>query len=169
MGVIISSILTVFIAGLSTGGLLVSRRIDPHQTVFLIVGLAFFLCSYIGMFIGSKSAGFVNANAFGIILGLFCLGLIGFLVWKYDPSFGFVKQEPATLSIFGVFFLLIGIELGVAGLSLWFSIFGFVFFVGGLVVGFMFIYQIIVRHRNPQFFALIPLIPLLFIGLFKLI
>ncbi|RXI99461.1 hypothetical protein DS745_14660 [Anaerobacillus alkaliphilus] len=169
MAIIISSILTVFIAGLSTGGLLVSRRIDPHQTVFLVVGLAFFLFSYIGMFLGSKSSGFISHGAFSIFFGLFCFGLIGFLVWKYDPSFGFVKQEPATLSIFVAFFLLLGFELGVLELSLWFTLFGFLFFVGGLIVGFMFIYQIIQRHRSPQFFALIPLIPLLFIGLFKLI
>jgi hypothetical protein len=169
VAVIISSIFTVFLIGLSTGGLLVSRRIDPHQTLFLFVGLAFFLFFYIGMFIGSKLVGFVSHGAMSIFFGLFCLGLIGFLVWKYDPGFGYVKQEPATLSIFLVLFLLLGIEVAILELSLWFSLFGTALFGGGLFLGFIFIYQIIHRHRSSQLLALIPLVPLLFIGLFKLI
>lgn len=169
MGIIISAVLTVFLVGFSTGGLLVSRRIDPHQTLFLVVAMAFFLFFYIGMFIGSKFLGFISNGAISIIVGLFCFGLIGILLWKYDPAFGFVKQEAASLSIFVAFFLLLGIEIALLELSIWFSLFGTLIFSGGLFLGFMFIYRIIHQHRTPQILALIPLVPILFIGLFKLI
>lgn len=169
MIIIISSILTVFLVGLSTGGLLVSRRVDPHQTLFIVVGLAFFLFFYIGMFIGSKLLAFISHGVMSIVFGLFCLALIGFLVWKYDPSFGYVKQEPVSLSVFIAFFLILGMEVAILEISLWFSIFATAIFVGSLFLGFMFMYQILHRNRTPQILALIPLVPLLFIGLFKLI
>jgi hypothetical protein len=169
VAIIISSILTIFLVGLSTGGLLVSRRIGPHQTIFVVVGLAYFLFFYIGMFIGSRFLGFISHGVISIVLGIFCLALIGFLVWKYDPAFGYVKQEPVSLTVFIAFFLLLGMELAVAEMSMWFTLFGTVIFSGGLYLGFMFIYQIVHHYRTPQIMALIPLIPLLFIGLFKLI
>ncbi len=166
---IISAIITVLFIGVSTGGLLVSRRIDPHQSLFIVVGLAFFLFSYIGMFFGIKVVGFIGTTGMSIMFGLFCLGLIGFLIWKYDPAFGYVKQEPVSLSIFIIFFFFIGMELGVLELSLWLSILFTIIFVGGAFLGFMAVYQILYRHRSSQLLALLPLVPLLFIGLFKLI
>lgn len=169
MVIFISAIFTLFLVGISTGGLLVSRRIDPHQTLFLGVGLAFFLFSFIGMFFGGLIVGVVSSGVISIFLGVFCLGLIGYLIWKYDPAFGFVKQDPVSLSIFAFFFFILGIELALLELSIWFSIFGALIFSGGLFLGFMFIYRLIFQNRTPQIFALIPLIPLLFIGLFKLI
>lgn len=167
--IIISSFLTVFCVGLSTGGLLVSRRVDPHQTLFFVVGLTFFLFSYIGMFIGGKLSGIINHTTISILFGIFCLGLIGFLIWRYDPAFGYVKQEPASFSIFIVFFFLLGLELAILEVSIWLTLLLTVFFVGGTVLGFLFIYRMISRYRTQQIFALIPLFPLLFIGLIKLI
>lgn len=166
---ILSAILFVFFIGISIGGLLVSRKIDPHQTLFIAVGLSFFLFSYIGMFIGSKLSRFIGSSGMSILLGLFCLGLIGLLIWKYDPAFGYVKQEGASLSIFVFFFLLIGMELALLELSLWFSIVFTLFFVAGTIFGFMIIYRLIHRHRSSQLYALLPLLPLLFIGISKLI
>ncbi|OIJ20261.1 hypothetical protein BKP45_09335 [Anaerobacillus alkalidiazotrophicus] len=167
--IILSSILTVFCVGLSTGGLLVSRRIDPHQTLFVVVGIVFFLSSLVGMFIGSKISSFISQSAISILFGIFCLGMIGFLVWKYDPAFGYIKQEPVILSTFVVFFFILGVELAKLELSILVSFIFSLIFVSGTFLGFMFIYQILYRQRNPQFFILLPLIPLLFIGLFKLI
>ncbi|OIJ16085.1 hypothetical protein BKP35_03645 [Anaerobacillus arseniciselenatis] len=166
---IVSAFVTILLIGLSTGGLLVSRRIDPHQSLFIVVGLAFFLFSYIGMFFGSKMVGLIGSSGLSIIFGLFCFAFIGFLIWKYDPAFGYVKQEPVTLTMFGVFFFLVGMELAVLDVTLWLLILLAIIFAAGAFLGFMAVYQIIFRHRSSQLLALLPLVPLLFIGLFKLI
>lgn len=165
----ISSIMTVILAGLTTGGLLISRRVDPHQTLLIIVGMAFFLFCFIGMFIGGKVTGFVSPTAISIIFGLFCFALIGFLIFKYDPAFGYVKQEPASLAIFVVFFFLIGMEMAILEVSIWMMIVFTAVFVGGLVTGALLIFRVIHSHRTTQLLALLPLVPLLFIGLFKLL
>lgn len=169
MVIIISAILTVLFAGLSTGGLLVTRRYDPHQSLFIIVGLTFFLFFYIGNFIGNKIISVVGHSTLSILFGVFCLAFIGFLVWRYDPSFGYVKQEPSSIGVFVLFFLLIGLELAIIELSIWFAIIFTFIFIAGMFLGFFVIYQLIHRHRSPQILALLPLFPLLFIGLFKLI
>lgn len=169
MVIILSSILTVFSVGLSTGGLMVSRRIDVNQSLFIVIGISFFLLCYLGMFIGGIITSFVSPKVMSMIFGLSCLALIAFLIWKYDPRFGFVKQEPASFSIFLVFFLLLGIELAILEISIWLSIVFTLIFIGGLFLGFMFIYRVINLHRSPRVFVLIPLVPLFFIGLFKLI
>ncbi|MCT8139739.1 hypothetical protein H1D32_19735 [Anaerobacillus sp. CMMVII] len=44
---------------------------EPHQTVFIFVGLAFFLFFYLGMVIGTKFLGFVSHGAMSIFFGIF--------------------------------------------------------------------------------------------------
>lgn len=169
MAMIISSILTVFLVGVSTGGLFVSRRIDPHQSLFLVAAIAFFVFCSFGMFIGGLVAGFVSATLLSMLFGIYCLGLIGFLIWKYDPAFGYVKHELASLAVFLILFLLLGMHLAIVEISMWLSIVFSLIFIGGFFLGFMFIYRVIHRLRRPQIFTLIPLVPILFIALFKLI
>ncbi|WNF37776.1 hypothetical protein RJD24_04790 [Bacillaceae bacterium IKA-2] len=170
MAIIISSIVTVFLVGVSTGGLFVSRRIDPHQSLFLVAAFAFFVFCSLGMFIGRYSAVFLSPTLLSVVFGLYCLGLIGFLIWKYDPSFGYVKHEPASLAVFLVLFLLLGMQLAIVEIiSMWLSIVFSLIFIGGFFLGFIFIYRVTHQRRSPQIFALIPLIPILFIAIFKLI
>lgn len=168
MEIIISSILTVFLVGMSTGGLLVSRRIDPHQLLFIVIAMVFFIFSWLGIFIGG-AASFISPTIMSMVFGLYCLGLIVFLIWKYDPAFGYVKHEPASLAVFMILFLLLGMELAVVAISMWLIIVFSLIFSGGFFLGFMFIYKVIHLHRRPQYFVLIPLVPLFFIGLLKLI
>lgn len=165
---IISSSLTVFLVGVSTGGLFVSRRIDPHQSIFIVVAMAFFVFCWLGVIIGG-AASFISPTIVSMIFGLYCLGLIAFLIWKYDPAFGYVKHEPASLVVFLILFVLLGMELAVVAISVWLIIVFSLIFSGGFFLGFMFIYRVIHRHRSPQIFVLIPLVPILFIALFKLI
>lgn len=165
----ISSILTVFLVGLSTGGLFVSRRVDPHQSLFLVVTIAFLIFCILGMLIGGLVSGFISPKIMSMIFGLVCLVLIGFLIWKYDPSFGYVKHEPSSFAVFLILFILVGMELALVAISMWLSIVFSLIFSGGFYLGFMFIYRVIYRNRSPQIFALIPLVPILFIALFKLI
>ncbi|MCD8502243.1 MAG: hypothetical protein LRY71_11835 [Bacillaceae bacterium] len=127
--IIISYLFTILFIGLSVGGLIVSRRAFPDQFMFFSIGFIFFVFSFLGRFIGGLVAAIANVTFLSILIGIVCLGIIGYLVWKYDQAFGFVKQEDLTFWwFFAALFLLLGIEHTVLEISSWFIFFYTIFF-----------------------------------------
>lgn len=167
--VVISYLFTILFIGLSVGGLIVSRRALPEQFMFFSVGFIFFVFSFLGRFIGGVIHSITNEKILGVFIGLACIFIIGYLLWKYDHAFGFVKQEDLTFWwIFASLFVLLGIEHTVLQISPWFIFIYTIFFTGSAVLGSIIEYRLITRQLSHPIFAIFPLLPLFIVAVIKI-
>lgn len=166
---IISSFLTVVLVGFSMGGLMVSRRAFPEQFMFFSVGFIFFVFSFIGIILGGFMESFFHFKVVSVIIGLVCLCIIGYLLWKYDNAFGYIKQDDLTFWwIFAFLFVLFGIEFAILEISKWFIILFTFIFIGIVYSSCMLIYRLVNRHLSHPIFIILPLFPLFCVALFKI-